>query len=153
MHWPSTPFSWNERRSAGMSSQPQRRGRPVTEPNSLPRFGERRADAIGELGGERAGADARRVRLHDAEHVIEHLRADAGARRRGAREAVRARHVRIGAMVDVEQRALRALEQQRFAASASALDRGRDVADHRRDRFAERQHLVARRREIDRRRA
>jgi len=37
MHCPSTPFSSNERRSAGTSIQPQRRGRPVTEPNSLPR--------------------------------------------------------------------------------------------------------------------
>jgi hypothetical protein len=38
MQVPVTPFSANERRSAAMSSQPQRRGRPVTEPNSLPRF-------------------------------------------------------------------------------------------------------------------
>ena len=118
MHWPSTPFSWNERRSAGMSSQPQRRGRPVTEPNSLPRLRERRADVVGQLGGEGTGADARRVRLHDAEHVVEHPRADAAAGRRGAGDAVRARHVRIGAVVDVEQRALRAFEQQRFAARA-----------------------------------
>ncbi len=41
MHKPSTPLSWNERASAGMSSQPQRRGRPVTEPNSLPRSASR----------------------------------------------------------------------------------------------------------------
>ena len=38
MQRPSTPFNCSERVSAGMSSQPQRRGRPVTEPNSLPRF-------------------------------------------------------------------------------------------------------------------
>ena len=41
MQVPLTPFSANERLSAGMSSQPQRRGRPVTEPNSLPRFASR----------------------------------------------------------------------------------------------------------------
>jgi len=36
MHRPEMPLIWIERRSAAASSQPVRRGRPVTEPNSLP---------------------------------------------------------------------------------------------------------------------
>ena len=43
MHRPSTPLSCSERLSAGISSHPQRRGRPVTEPNSLPRLASRGA--------------------------------------------------------------------------------------------------------------
>jgi hypothetical protein len=60
--------------------------------------------------------------LDDAEHVVEQLRADARAGRRRAGDAVRARHVRIGAVVDVQQRALRALEQQRVALLARLMD-------------------------------
>ena len=130
-----------------MSSQPQRRGRPVTEPNSLPRLRERRADLVGELGGKRAGAHARRVRLDDAEHVVEKLRPDAGARSGGAREAIRRRDVRIRAVVDVEQRTLRAFEQQRLAARARFLQQRRDVGDHRLQLGGERQRLVERPRE------
>ena len=132
-----------------MSSQPQRRGRPVTEPNSLPRSRERRADVVGELGGKRARAHARGVRLDDAEHVVEKLRPDAGARSGGAREAVRRRDVRIGAVVDVEQRALRALEQQRLAARARVLQQRRDVGDHRLQLGGEPERLVERPRERD----
>ena len=153
MHRPSTPFSWNERRSAGMSIQPQRRARPVTEPNSLPRLPSLAPVVVGQLGGERTGAHARRVRLDDAEHVIEHPRSDAAARRGRARDAVGARHVRIRAVVDVEQRALRAFEQQRLAARARLVDQRGDVADHRHDLASEREQLVAHRRERQRRRA
>ena len=37
---PDTPLIWIERFSAAASNQPQRRGRPVSEPNSLPRVRE-----------------------------------------------------------------------------------------------------------------
>ena len=37
MHNPVVPFTCTERRKAAASNQPQRRGRPVTAPNSLPR--------------------------------------------------------------------------------------------------------------------
>ena len=113
-------------------------------------FGEPLADVVGELGGEGTGADARRVSLHDAEHVVDHARADAGPGAGGTGDAVRARHVRVRAVIDVEQRALRAFEQQRLAARACTLDRGRHVPDHRRDRLALRECLVARPREVDR---
>ena len=69
------------------------------------------ADVVGELGRERAAADARRVGLGDAEHVVQVARAQPRARRGRARDAVRRGDERIGAVVDVEQRALRALEQ------------------------------------------
>ena len=77
MHRPSTPLIWIERL--------QRRG---VEPAAAPRAaGDRaelvaalrkpRADVVGELGGEGPGADARRIGLDDAQHVVELLRADA----------------------------------------------------------------------------
>ena len=43
---------------------------------------EQPAGLVGQLGRERAGADARGVGLGDAEHVVERARAQAGARRR-----------------------------------------------------------------------
>ena len=69
-------------RSAGRSSQPQRRGRPVTEPNSLPRLRSRSPVASRQLGRERPAADARRVPLGDAQHRVDRGRADARGRRR-----------------------------------------------------------------------
>src|SRR4029077_4458956 len=71
------------------------------------------------------------VGLDDAEHVVEKLRTYAGTRRRGAREAVRRCYIGIGAVIDVEQRTLRTLEQQRLAAGACVLQKRRDVGDHR----------------------
>ena len=50
-------------------------------------------------------------------------------------------------MVDIEQRALRALEQQRLAARARFLQQRGDVRDHRLQLRGEPQRLVERRRE------
>ena len=50
-------------------------------------------------------------RASAAAHLVDVLRADARAGARGARDRVRRRHERIRAVVDVEQRALRALEE------------------------------------------
>ena len=125
MHRPSTPFSCNERLQRG-DVEPAAAARAAGDRAELvAALGEPGADVVGELGGERTGAHARRVGLDDAEHVVEHLRADAAARRGRAGEAVRAGDVRIGAVVDVEQRALRAFEQQRLAARARLLDQRR----------------------------
>ena len=67
------------------SSQPQRRGRPVTVPRSWPTRRQVVADGAGlvhrQLGRERPAADARRVGLGDAEDVVQQVRADAGAGR------------------------------------------------------------------------
>src|SRR3989344_220535 len=61
-HRPVTPFSWFERRMITASNQPQRRLRPVVEPNSLPRV---------PLSRKRAGADAGGVGLGDTEYVVQ----------------------------------------------------------------------------------
>ena len=71
---------------------------------------QRRTDSAGQLGGKRPGPHTSGIRLHDAQHVVEHLRSDAAAWRRGAGETVRAGDVRIGPVVDVEQRTLRSFE-------------------------------------------
>ena len=54
-------------------------------------------------------------------------------------------------MVDVEQRALRALEQQVLAGAVGVVERARHVGDQRREARRERQRLVERLLEIDRR--
>jgi hypothetical protein len=84
--------------SATRSSQPVRRGLPVL---------------VVQLGRERARADARRVRLRDADDLVDVLRADAGADARRAGDRVRRRHERIRPVVDVEHRRLGALEEDR----------------------------------------
>ena len=50
-------------------------------------------------------------------------------------------------MVDVQQRALRAFEQQRFAARARVLEQAGDIGNHRTDFTGQRQQFVARARE------
>jgi hypothetical protein len=104
-----------DRRSATASNQPVRRARPVTAPNSWPTRDRCSPSSSNSSVGNGPGADARRVRLHDAEHVVEGARARAGAGRRVAGGRVRRGDERIRAVVDVEQRALRALEQDVLA--------------------------------------
>ena len=85
MHRPEMPLISTTRRKPAASNQPQRRGRPVTEPYSLPLHAQVLADFVVELGRKRTAADARRIRLRDTEHVVQLLRTDADARRRPAR--------------------------------------------------------------------
>ena len=82
------------------------------------------AAVLGEalLGGERAAADARYVRLLDTEHAVDVHRAHARARRRAARAARRGGHIGIRAVIDVEQGALRALEQHRLTLAQRAVE-------------------------------
>ena len=96
-------------------------------------FAEALADLVVQLGGERAFADARGVGLGDAEHEADGARPEARARRRLAGDRVRRGDVRIGAVIDVEQRALRAFEQHALGppcapASSAAPDRRGDRA-------------------------
>ena len=79
------------------------------------------AELVEQLGRERAGADAGRVGLEDADHPVDLRRADAGARARAARGRVGRGDERIGAVVDVEQRALAALEQTTLPSSSAWL--------------------------------
>src|SRR3546814_21149881 len=74
-----------------------------------------------EFGGEGAAADARRIGLGDAEHEADRRGAEARARRGGAADGVRAGDEGIGAVIDVEQYALRALEQYAGAGLAPLL--------------------------------
>ncbi len=109
-------------RTSTASNQPQRRLRPVLTPNSLPRSADHFADLVVQLGRERALADAGRVGLADAEHIADRARAHAGAGRRLRRHRVGRGDEGIGAVVDIEQRALRALEQDALALAALAVE-------------------------------
>src|SRR5690606_14871331 len=78
------------------------------------------ADRVRELGRERPGTDARRVRLHDTEHAVERRRTDTRAAQRTADRRIRRRDERIRAEIDVEHRALRTFEQDAAARRAQA---------------------------------
>ena len=74
-----------------------------------------RTQALGQrllrFRGQRAVTDTCGVRLHHAEHGIDHGRADARANGGATRRRVRRRDERIGAVIHVEQRPLRSLEE------------------------------------------
>ena len=112
----------------------------------LPRLAQPLAHRTGEFGRQRARADARRVRLGHAEHGAD--RAGPMPRPVAAPPAVRIRRgdERIGAVVDVEQRALRALEHHRAAGRHRAMQIERRVGDERLqtrpDRAQIRQHVL-----------
>jgi len=149
MHSPETPFSWIERLSAAASNQPVRRGRPVVAPNSWPRWRSRSPTSSGQFRRKRSFAHARAVGLGDAEHVVQVHRPDAGAGCRRAGDAVGRSHERIGAMVDVEQRALRALEQQVLARLVGVVQRARHVGDQGHQARRERQRFIESLPEVD----
>ncbi len=70
------------------------------------------------------------------------LGADAGAGECAADRGVGRGDVRVGAVVDVEQRALRAFEQDVAAVLAHVVQDGGDVVDHRADVFAPGERFV-----------
>src|SRR5260363_97469 len=119
IHRPEALLSCSERASAAVSSQPVRRGRRVTDPNSWPvraRAAPACAQRAGLLAsynslGKRAAAHARAIRFGDAQNVMQLPRPDARARCSRASHAMAAGHKGISAMIDIEQRALRALKQ------------------------------------------
>src|SRR4029077_439832 len=87
----------------------------------LAALAERPADLVELLGRKRPGADAGGVGLADAEHIADGVGAEAGAGRRLRRDRIRRRDIRISAVVDVEQRALGALEQNALALAAPVV--------------------------------
>ena len=99
------PFTRAAKRRPTRSSQPQRRSRPVTVPYSPPCSRIARRPLLVGLAGERPGADAGQVGLGDAEHAVDPGRADAEAGAGAAGDRVGAGDERIGAVVEVEQRA------------------------------------------------
>src|SRR5205085_6735494 len=80
------------------------------------------AGAVAELGRERSLADPRRIGLGDAEHVADGARSEPGAGRGLPCDRVRGGDEGIGAVVDVEQRPLRALEQDALAGPALLVE-------------------------------
>src|SRR5688572_8941848 len=108
------------------------------EPSASPRTAGSRAELVAELprslaelafhlGGQRSTTDTRRVRLHHAKHGIDGRRRDAGTDRGAPGGRVARCDVRIGAVIDVEQRSLRPLEQHRSAALHGAMNHQADV--------------------------
>ncbi len=99
--------------------------------------------AVEQLGGERAAADARDVGLGDADHAVDGARADTGAGAHTTRDRVRRRDERIRAVVEVEVRGLRALEQHGTAGLERLVHEVHGVVDHRREARHHRQVLLA----------
>ena len=81
---------------------------------------------IVEFGRERPRPHARRISLGDAQHETDRRRAKAGATRRCSGNRVRGCHERIGAVVNVEQCALRAFEQDALARLARFVEHDPD---------------------------
>src|ERR671923_559951 len=116
--------------------------RDEVEPTAAPLAARDRAELAAELADpllewrrdlarERPLADPGHVRLRDAEDAVDARRADADAGGGGRRDRVRGGDERIRAVVEVEQRRLRALEEDVPAVAERAVDEQRDVADER----------------------
>ena len=80
------------------------------------------ADLVLLLGGKRSLADARRIGLANAEHISDRAGPEPRSGRRLRRHRIRGGDEWIGAVVDVEQRALRALEQDALALAALLVE-------------------------------
>ena len=106
---------------------------PVTVPNSCPSSCTRACVGTDDLARERPLADARDVRLRDTEHLVDPIRADPEAHGRAGRDRARRGDERIRAVIEVEQRALRALEEDALAVAQRPVDEERRVGDVRRE--------------------
>ena len=136
-------------RDVGQSVDPRRVAHhDGVEPAAAARAARRRAELVAEgtdalahrlvhLGRQRSRADARGVRLHHAEHGVDRRRRDPGPDRRAARCRAARCHERIRAVVDVEQRTLRALEQHRRAGLLGAMHHQADVLRQRQQAVAQ----------------
>ena len=90
------------------------------------------AVVVGQLGRERAGTDPGRVRLRDPDDTIDVARTEPGAGARPARRRVGGRDVRIGAVVEIEERRLGALEEKMGAGRQGIVEEADRVGDVRR---------------------
>ena len=91
------------------------------------------------LGRERAGADAGSIGLGDAENEADARRAGARAGRRLSGDGVRRGDERIGAVVDIQHHALRALEQHAAAVGAGIFQHAPALPGKGQDLVADRQ--------------
>ena len=83
------------------------------------------------LGRQRPFAHARGVGLHHAHHAVHAMRRDARAGAGAAGRGVRGGHERIGAVINVQEGALRALEQDVIAAAQRLVQQNDRVGDKR----------------------
>ena len=95
------------------------------------------AVGVGQLGGERPGTDAGRVGLGDPDDAVDVAGAEAGAGARPAGGRVGRGDVGIGAVVEVEERRLGALEQQVLAGGEGLVQQSDGVGDERCEAGAE----------------
>ena len=89
--------------------------------------------AVEELARERARTDAGRVRLHDADDALDRPRPHPGTGTHAARDRIARRHVRIGAVVEIEECGLGAFEQHPLLRVERVVDEVDRVVDHRRE--------------------
>ena len=108
------------------------------------------AELVVELRRERARADTRGVGLHHAPDRVDVLGANPCADARGTRHGVRRRDERIGAVVDVEERALGALEDHQAIAVERLPDDLRGVRDVLLEPVAERAVLLGHGMQVER---
>ena len=106
-------------------------------PNSWPMSMRRAASSASRPGprssrssvGNGPEPDAGHVGLGDADHVGDVARAEPGSRERTAGHRVGGGHERIGAVIEVQQRPLRPLQQDRLAALQRLVQQHRGVGD------------------------
>ncbi len=105
-------------------------------------LGQASTDIIEQLGRERTGTHARGVCLGDTENVIQIQRTEARTGGSAAGSGAGAGNVGIGAMVDVQQRALRALEHDAGTLLAQLVQAGGDIGDQRLEDFRVAERLI-----------
>ncbi len=115
---PSMPEVLTLWRISTASNQPQRRRPAGVGAEFVAAIADRLADVVIELGRKRTAADARRIGLGDAQDIADRAWPKAGAGRRIGGDRIGRGHEGVGAVIDVEQRALRALEQNALAGAA-----------------------------------
>ena len=80
------------------------------------------ADIVVQFGGERSGSDARGIGLGNSEYIAGAGWSDARTTRCGTGNRVRAGNKWIGAVIDIEQHALRAFEQYALAVAPRLVE-------------------------------
>ncbi len=111
---------------------------------------QRFADGVEQFGREGTAADACRIGLRDAQHVVEIQRAKTGAGSGAAGGGVGRGHKRVGTVVDVEQRTLRAFEQDVVAVFTRVVQQVDRVVDPGADALGELEAAVERLLVVDR---
>ena len=123
---PVRPLSRAESFKTTASNHPQRRRRPVVEPNSTRTPPDGRRSHPG-TPGERPAPHPGGVGLDDAQDVVQLSRAHAGAGAGAPRHRIGGGNIRIGAVVDVQVGALGAFKEDILALPDRLVNQDRDV--------------------------